>query len=136
VIYLLDTNVIIALLGDKHPAVRDNMLRAKRAGSMLALSSISLHELWYGVAKSDRRGENAEALRKLLATGFEILPFESEDAEAAGNLRGDLLKIGKPIGPYDFLIAGHAIRRNAILVTSNEKEFRRVPGLKWENWAK
>jgi tRNA(fMet)-specific endonuclease VapC len=136
VIYLLDTNVIIALLGDKQPATRDGMIRARRAGNTIALSSISLHELWYGVTKSDRPGPNAEALRRLLATGFEVLPFDSEDAEAAGNLRGDLSKIGKLIGPYDFLIAGQAVRRNAILVTANEKEFVRVPGLKWENWAK
>ena len=135
-IYLLDTNVIIALLGDKQPAVRDGMIRARRAGNTIALSSISLHELWYGVAKSGRPGPNTEALTRLLATGFEILPFDDGDAEAAGNVRGTLAGAGQPIGPYDVLIAGQAIRRNATLVTANEKEFRRVPGLNWENWAK
>jgi tRNA(fMet)-specific endonuclease VapC len=134
--FLFDTNVVIALINNRQPAVRSRMERAKADGDAITLSSISLQELWFGIAKSDRPGASIEALRRVLATGIEILSFDGDDAEAVGNLRGHLTAIGKPIGPYDFLIAGQAVRRNATLITANEKEFARVPGLKWENWAK
>ena len=58
-----------------------------------------------------------------------------EDAEEAGNIRAALERAGKPIGPYDVLIAAQARRRGATLVTANEREFARVPGLKTEDWA-
>jgi tRNA(fMet)-specific endonuclease VapC len=135
-IYLLDTNAVIALLNRDPQQVRATLLRAEAAGHDVFLSSISLQELWYGVARSDRTAENTQGLRGLLAEGRTILPFDGDDAEAAGNARGTLADAGQPIGPYDILIAGQAMRRSATLVTANEKEFRRVPGLKWENWAK
>ena len=135
-IYLLDTNAVIALLNREPVQVRTTLLREEATGNLVFLSSISLQELWYGVARSERVAENTKGLRGLLAEGRTILPFDDEDAEAAGNARGTLGEAGKQIGPYDILIAGQAIRRGATLVTANEKEFRRVPGLKWENWAK
>jgi tRNA(fMet)-specific endonuclease VapC len=64
-----------------------------------------------------------------------VLPFDAEDAREAGNIRAALFKLGTPIGPYGILIAAQARRRDAILVTSNEREFARVSGLKMEDWA-
>ncbi|MGH6870137.1 MAG: type II toxin-antitoxin system VapC family toxin [Rhizomicrobium sp.] len=133
--YLLDSNAVIALMRRTPPQVRDAILRAEAAGHEIFLSSISLQELWYGVARSSRPAANLRALRELLAQGRLVWPFDADDAEATGNIRGALSSNGKPIGPYDVLIAGQAVRRNATLVTANEKEFRRVPGLRWENWA-
>jgi len=135
VIYLLDTSAVIALLKRNRQA-RAAVERAVDADDTVALSAISVHELWYGVARSERPGENVKGLRDFLATGYPVLSFDIEDAEVAGNARGALADSGKPIGPYDILIAAQAIRRNATLITSNEKEFARVPGLKWENWLK
>jgi tRNA(fMet)-specific endonuclease VapC len=136
VIYLLDTNTVIALLKERSSQIRVVFERVEAAGHTVFLSAISLHELWYGVARSDRPEKSVNGLRNFLSGGYEILPFDGEDAETAGNVRGELADAGTPIGPYDILIAGQAIRRNATLVTANEKEFRRVPGLKWENWLK
>jgi predicted nucleic acid-binding protein len=62
-------------------------------------------------------------------------PFDADDAEEAGDIRSALERSGKPIGPYDLLIATQARRRGAILVTANEREFTRVPGLSVENWG-
>ena len=62
-------------------------------------------------------------------------PFESQDAEEAGDIRAALERTGKPIGPYDLLIAAQARRRGATLITANEREFARVPGLKTADWA-
>jgi tRNA(fMet)-specific endonuclease VapC len=99
------------------------------------LSSIVAFELWYGVAKSQRKDHNRQRLTAFLAGPFEWTMFDDDDAEAAGIVRAELEATGTPIGAYDVLLAGQALRRRAILVTSNAKEFGRVPGLKWEDWA-
>lgn len=77
---------------------------------------------------------NAEALEAFLGS-VAILSFDDEDARFAGNIRAELERAGKPIGPYDYLIAAQALRHDFTLVSANEKEFSRVPGLRWENWA-
>jgi tRNA(fMet)-specific endonuclease VapC len=110
--------------------------QAVRGGESIGVSAIVLYELWYGVAKSARPKENAERLRIFLSSGFSVLPFEEEDAELAGDIRAKLEALGKPIGPYDLLIAAQAVRRGTTLVTANMTEFRRVPGLKVSDWAK
>lgn len=135
-IYLLDTNAAIATMSGKPASVRNALDEARAQHHMTALSVLTIHELWYGVAKSERKAANTEALQKLMASGFEIWVFDADDAEIAGEFRGDLATAGTPIGPYDLLIAAQALRRNAVLVTANEREFNRVRGLKTRNWAK
>lgn len=134
--YLLDTNAVIAFINGKPAAVRGTLVRTVSAGHAIRLSSIVLQELWYGAEKSVQSVKNARNLENFLAEGFEIFSFDDEDARVAGALRGELAKAGTPIGPYDILIAAQAVRRNATLVTANEKEFARIKGLKWENWLK
>jgi tRNA(fMet)-specific endonuclease VapC len=135
VIYLLDTNAVIALLTDRPPAVRKRLRRAAAGEVSIAVSTVVLFELWYGVARSQRRRENAERLRIFLAGNIDILPFEEEDAAVAGDLRAALEAEGTPIGPYDLLIAAQSLRTGATLVTANVAEFRRVKGLSWQDWA-
>ena len=134
-IYLLDTNAVIALLTDRPPAVRKRLRRAAAGEVSIAVSTVVLFELWYGVARSQRRRENAERLRVFLAGNIDILPFEEEDAAVAGDLRAALEAEGTPIGPYDLLIAAQSLRTGATLVTANVAEFRRVKGLSWQDWA-
>ena len=128
--YLLDTNAIIGLMKDADlPLAR----RAKRESSReIGLSSIVVHELYFGAYKSGRRQEN---LRRVGAIALEVLPFSKEDAMAAGEIRATLAAAGSPIGPYDVLIAGQAKSRGLVLVTGNTREFRRVANLRVENWA-
>ncbi len=66
---------------------------------------------------------------------LDVLPFNTQDSAHFGQLRAELAAIGKPIGPYDTMIAGHARSEGLILVTNNLKEFSRVPGLRVENWV-
>jgi tRNA(fMet)-specific endonuclease VapC len=99
------------------------------------MSSIVLFELRYGAAKSARPERNAQRIADFLAGPVEVLPFESGDAEEAGNIRAALERLGTPIGPYDVLVAAQARRRDALLVTANGREFARVPRLKFEDWA-
>lgn len=91
--------------------------------------------MWYGVARSERRRENAERLRILLSGAIAVVPFDEEDAAAAGELRATLEAAGSPAGPYDLLIAAQATRTRATLVTANVAEFARVRGLAWEDWT-
>jgi len=130
----LDTNVVIAILKEEPAHLVERFTRELPQGR-LALSSIVLFELHYGIAASARRRENAERLAVFLQAPIDILPFEPEDAEEAGVLRGELRLRGTPIGPYDILIAAQARRRGARLVTSNIGEFSRVSGLLTEDWT-
>lgn len=142
----LDSNVVIALI-NRDPKwsavslqpidrVRSHYRSAIAARDPLAVSSIVVHELYFGALKSSRRRENLAKLELFLASGISVLSFESEDARAAGEIRALLTAKGTPIGPYDVLIAGQALRHGATLVTANARELRRVPGLKVVDWTR
>lgn len=133
--YLLDTDTVVALLRDKPTTVRERYRETQAAGDYLALSSVVLFELWYGVTKSDRTRENTERLRVLLSGDLGILEFDDDDAHSAGQVRTTLEQAGTPIGAYDLLIAGQALRRGLTLVTANTSEFSRVTDLSWEDWT-
>ena len=127
--YLLDSNVVISVLNGKNLAVAKSLRRRKPG--QIGVSAIVIHELFYGAFKSARITQNLISVDSLR---FEILEFNREDARHAGELRAQLARQGKPIGPYDILIAGQAMSRNLILVTHNTKEFGRVKGLRVETW--
>ena len=134
--YLLDTNACIALINNKTPSVRARFQKALAADAKVMVSSVVAFELWYGVAKSARQEENARLVETFFAGPVSLLAFEPEDAKVAGSVRASLESVGKPIGAYDLLIAGQALRHQLSLVTANGREFGRVKGLEWEDWAK
>lgn len=82
-----------------------------------------------------RRRENTERLRVFLSGSIAVLPFDDEDAVIAGDLRAALEADGRPIGPYELLIAAQALRTGSVLVTANVDEFARVQGLDWRDWS-
>jgi tRNA(fMet)-specific endonuclease VapC len=131
----LDTNVIITLFNVAASSVEPKLRAALQSGEPVAVSTIVLFELWYGAAKSARAASNFDRIRNFLASPVQVLPFDAEDAREAGDIRAALNRSGAPIGPYDILIAAQARRRGATLVTANEREFSRVPGLRTEDWA-
>jgi tRNA(fMet)-specific endonuclease VapC len=133
--YLLDTNACIALINGTEINVRRRFKRAVARESVILLSSIVALELWYGVAKSQRKDSNTQRLETFLGGPLDWALFDEDDARAAGTVRAELETVGRPVGAYDVLLAGQARRRGATLVTSNTKEFARVQGLKWEDWA-
>jgi tRNA(fMet)-specific endonuclease VapC len=133
--YLLDTNACIAVINGTEINVRRRFKRAVARESVILLSSIVAFELWYGVAKSQRKDSNTLRLETFLGGPLEWALFDEDDARAAGTVRAELETVGRPVGAYDVLLAGQARRRGATLVTSNTKEFARVQGLKWEDWA-
>ena len=131
--FLLDTDICIFAIR-KRSATLLKHLRAHRA-SDVCVSSITVAELQYGVAKSERQAANAEALQLFLAP-LAILPFDDAAAVHYGSMRAKLESKGTPIGAMDLLIAAHAASLPATVVTNNEAEFRRVPGIEVQNWSR
>ena len=130
--YLLDTNICIFLIKSRSQALFDKVA-AHRPGE-IAISSITLAELEYGVSKSAFPERNREALR-MFTIPLEVAPFDDASAEHYGRIRCTLEAAGTPIGPLDTLIAAHALALNAVAVTNNTREFVKVAGLRVEDWS-
>ena len=126
--YLLDANVVIAILRG-HKAVTARLRR--HHPSDFGLPSIVEHELLYGAFRGQRVEHN---LAQVDGLRFAVLVFDRDDARQSARIRALLARSGRPIGPYDILIAGQALARNLTLITHNTGEFERVPGLIWEDW--
>lgn len=132
----LDTNAVIAVLNNPNSLVRGRFAAAIGRGETVVISSVVLFELRYGAAKSAQRANNTQRIADFLAGPIEVLPFDFADADEAGDIRATLERTGTPIGPYDILVAAQARCRDALLITANEREFRRVPRLRVEDWAR
>ena len=128
--YLLDTNICIYLINERPKKVLAHFKR--HALGDIGISSITASELAFGVAKSGSL-KNRIALEAFLLP-LQIVEYDAGAAMVYGDIRAALEKQGKTIGPLDMLIAAHALSRQLVLVTNNEKEFRRVDQLKVENW--
>jgi tRNA(fMet)-specific endonuclease VapC len=128
--YLLDTNAVIAIMkGDAKM-----IAHLKRHLPVdFGMPTVVLHELMYGACKSELVEKNVARVESLQ---FELVDFDHADAEEAGRIRAQLAVKGKPIGPYDVLIAGQARARELTVITNNTKEFKRVPLLSVEDWLK
>jgi tRNA(fMet)-specific endonuclease VapC len=131
--YILDTNICIYIIKRKPEQVFQRF-KALALGAV-GISSITLAELQYGVAKSLQLEKNQAALNRFLVP-LEIVQFGLLAAIEYGKIRAALEKTGQPIGPFDTLIAAHTRQLGLTLITNNEKEFSRVEGLKIENWLK
>jgi tRNA(fMet)-specific endonuclease VapC len=130
--YLLDTNICIYLIRRKPPSVIERL--STRAIEDVAISSITIAELQYGIYKSQYPERNRTALLEFLLP-FALLDFDQDAAREYGILRTQLETHGTPIGAMDMLIAAHARSQSLIMVTNNVQEFQRVGGLTVENWS-
>ena len=131
--YLLDTNICIYMIRKKPKAVLES-IKSLEVGDV-AISSITLSELEYGVAKSSQIQQNRDALHAFLAP-IEVAPYDHMAAYRYGQIRAFLEQKRLIIGAMDMLIAAHALSLSVPLVTNNIREFKRIPGLDIENWAK
>lgn len=128
--YLLDTNVCIRVLRDRPAQVRE---RFNLEADGLCISTIVMTELLHGAAESARPAHNRNEVERFAAR-LEVLAFDAGAADHAADIRANLEARGEMIGGYDLLIAGHARSRGLVVVTGNLREFRRVEGLRCENW--
>ena len=131
--YLLDTNICIYIIKKKPPVVLKRV-ESKQPGQ-IAISTITLAELEYGIVRSRYPDRNRVALLEFLLP-FTILDFDQAASAEYGHIRLSLESKGRPIGPMDLLLAAQARSHGLVLVSNNEKEFKRVEGQRIENWAK
>ena len=131
-IYMLDTNICIYYINKKAPQLIKKIHDCLNDG--ICISTLTIAELEYGVAKSAFPQKNADELRRFLSI-FDILEFDGDAAICYGRIRANLERKGTPISSMDTLIAAHALARGQILVTNNIREFERVEGLRLENWV-
>jgi tRNA(fMet)-specific endonuclease VapC len=129
---LLDTNICIYIIKQQPVSVLKRFLEYEIGD--IGISSITLSELRYGVAKSTHREKNANALDEFIIP-LEVVSYDESAAHAYGEIRAALEKTGTPIGSMDMLIAAHAVSLGLPLVTNNTREFLRVPSLKIIDWA-
>jgi tRNA(fMet)-specific endonuclease VapC len=135
-VWLLDTNIISGLMRDPHGEIYQQL--TKRARQMpdgkVATSVIVECELKFGLTKNT--SERLLNVYNVTMAAIDVLDFESNATQRYANLRHYLENQGTPIGPNDMLIAAHALALGCILVTDNEEEFLRIPGLRVENWLR
>ena len=129
--YLLDTNAFSAII-QGHPKALSAY--AKLNPENVKMSVISLGEIAFGLSRQNL-GASKQARIRALLEDVEALPLATAAAGIYGTIKVDLLQRGEPIGGNDFWIAAHALALGATLVTANLREFKRVPGLKLENWV-
>jgi tRNA(fMet)-specific endonuclease VapC len=128
--YMLDSNLCIQVMRTPKSATAEKF---KQHHGTMCISTITLHELMHGAERASRR-EHQRQLVDDLTAGVEILQFDETAAEHSGQIHATLGKSGQIIGAYDMLIAGHARSRDLTVVTNNLREFRRVEGLRCEDW--
>lgn len=130
--YLLDTNICIYVKNHRPPEVLARF--SKLPPGKVAMSAITYGELCFGAEKSSKPKETRKILEHLIAL-IPVLPLDATASLHYGNIRQSLQASGKSIGNNDLWIAAHALAGKLILVTNNVAEFKRVPGLKLENWV-
>lgn len=129
--YMLDTNIVIYTIKNRPERVRS--LFNRHEGQM-CISTVTWGELVYGSERSSQPERNLADIEGLAAR-MEIAPFDAPAATHFGQVRAELYRLGRPIGPYDMMIAGHARAMGLVLVTNNMEEFERVPGMRLDNWV-
>jgi tRNA(fMet)-specific endonuclease VapC len=132
-IYMLDTNICSYIIRNRPESVKRKLKEIERFHEV-ALSSVVASELLYGAYK--KGSQKLIEVVKHFINCFVIYDFDLKAAEEYALIRTDLERKGVIIGAYDLQIAAHAKALSAVLVTNNEKEFRRVEGLKIENWTR
>jgi len=130
--YLIDTNTCIYIINRKPPSAVAH-IRSKQSED-IAVSTVTIAELEYGVHRSRKIDQNRIALLEFLVPLI-ILDFDQVAAAVYGSIRSSLEARGTPIGPMDLLIAAQAVSQGLILVTNTEREFSRIEGLEIENWT-
>lgn len=128
--FMLDTNICIYVINERDSGLLE---RFEAGAGSICISAITWAELCYGVEHSAQRRRNTRELEEF-QRNLDIVPFDRSAGRHYGEIREALVRRGQPITANDLLIAAHARSMNAILVTNDERHFRRVPRLKVENW--
>lgn len=129
--YMLDTNIAIYTIKNRPAEAREAF---KAHDGQMCISTITLMELMHSAVASLAVEQNLRDIEGFAAR-LDVLPYDSKAAAHTGQLRAELKKMGRPIGAYDEMIAGHARSQGLVVVTNNIKQFDYVPGIRLENWV-
>ena len=129
--YMLDTDTCVFAIKSRPAALRG---RFNRLADQICISAVTLSELAFGAERSAQPVGNLAVVQRF-ASLVEVLPFNARAAYDCGEIRAELTRKGRPIGPFDLLIGGHARSEGLILVTNNVREFERIDGLRIETWV-
>lgn len=130
--YMLDTFISIYTIKNRPSEVREAF---KAHDGQLCISAVTLMELMYGAEASSAVERNLRDLEGFAAR-LEVLPFDEQAAVHTGQVRAELKRLGRPIGPYDEMIAGHARSRGLVVVTNNTRHFEHIPGIRVVDWVR
>ncbi len=130
--WLLDTNTCIYFLNQASERITRRFKQL--SPSQIMLPAITVAELYYGAEKSKAQAKNKERVKQFVST-FKIVPFDEKACTTYAKVRYELERSGTPIGPMDLLIASISLTYSFILVTNNSQEFKKVKGIKLENWV-
>lgn len=129
--YMLDTNICIATIRNKPDATR---VAFNRHHTQMCISAVTVMELLYGDEVSSQSQRNLANVEGFIAR-LDVLDYDAAAAAHTAQIRAELTQAGTQIGPYDQMIAGHARSRGLVVVTNNTREFKRVPGMRIEDWT-
>ena len=135
-IYMLDTNTCSFLIRKRPEYLLDKLQDVVLSGHQVVISSITYAELTFGAINKKASPKMPSIVTEFVNRLDEIVAWDQKAVEVSTDIKKELESIGTPIGHNDTLIAGHCVSINAILVTDNVREFKRVDGLKFENWVK
>jgi tRNA(fMet)-specific endonuclease VapC len=130
-VYLLDTNTVSLALRGRAPRAVERLQATERDD--VAVSVVTAMELRFGIAKNP--STRARTVVEQFLDTIKVLPIDRAVEKPYGDLRAVLERQGRPIGALDTIIAAHALALRAVLVTNNAREFRRVRGLRCEDWT-
>jgi len=130
--YMLDSNICIYIMNERPKHILDKFRTLSECD--VSISSVVLSELNYGAHKSHHKEKNLVALEKFTVP-VQAVSYDAQAASHFGEIRVALERQGLVIGPYDLMIAAHALSVNATLITNNLKEFSRVKNLRCEKWS-
>ena len=134
-LYMLDTNICSFIMRERPPEVLARLEACVDAQQRIVVSAVTYAEMRFGSIGKKASTKHAALVSAFVARLDGVLPWDASAVDEATRIRVDLAKLGKPIGENDSAIAGHAISAGAVLVTNNVREFKRVRGLLFEDWA-
>ena len=134
-IYMLDTNICSFIMRERPASVIERLQEVAESQHQIVISVITYYEMLLGTVDRNASPRHARLVDAFVTRLSAILPWEAVAAEKATRIKQDLAAMGTPIGGNDIMIAGHALAAECVLVTNNTREFARVQGLRFEDWA-
>ena len=135
-LYVLDTDTCSYIIKRRPESILESMQMTAGQGHSLTISAITYAELLLGAERSDNKRKHRKLVSEFVERLDETLPWDARAAETFATLQAYLYRKGSPIGLNDTMIAGHALSRDAIVITNNVKHFSKAPRLKVENWVR